>query len=146
MNFGNALRDDGFHFGHREAGRVAFEWGKQWGRVITYPARTYFLPVREERQWHTKEIPKTTFMHLEQSEKRANWRNRQNKTLDAHKKLIWVKFNVGRFMLAYHEAIYFWRTPHSGQDLHGNTEISDGRQEGGTQMIKQTLFPAWCLR
>lgn len=36
---------------------------------ITYPTRTYFLPVREERQWHTQKMPKrisqSNFMHLE---------------------------------------------------------------------------------
>lgn len=73
-------------FGHKEAGRVKFAWwGKPVMASITYPARTYFLPVREERQWHTKKMPKrisqSTFMHLKQCKKAQELRKHRQKPL-----------------------------------------------------------------
>lgn len=56
---------------------------------ITYPARTYFLPVREERQWHTKKMPKrisqSTIMHLEQSESTLMKKKTAHKQTNKHK-------------------------------------------------------------
>lgn len=61
-----------FVFGRGEAGyglTLCVVWWKVVMASITYQARTYFLPVREETQWHTKTMPKrisqSTFMHLE---------------------------------------------------------------------------------
>lgn len=49
--------------------------------VLTYPARTYFLSVREERQTaHTKETPKTTSVHSEQSDKNLKKRTNKHET------------------------------------------------------------------
>lgn len=62
---------------------------------VTYPTRTYFLPVREETQWHTKNrpkktIPQVTFMHseLRQSKKHT----KRNKNLNPNGK---NKTNLG---------------------------------------------------
>lgn len=72
---------------------------------------------------HTKEMPQTTFMHFEQSENTPSEETTKQKTnFQSHtrhsneiftiKHLVMFKVDqtwqdIDRFMLAYHEAIYF---------------------------------------
>lgn len=45
----------------------------------------------------------------------------------------------------YHETIDFGRTPDSGQDLHGNTKISDGNQRKEQRSINNQVYSSFSV-